>query len=185
MVAVFASVPTPFESKPLKSSVRFPMPEKAYPILVPYRDEAKKAGLRLALENMRGPGKSADPAIRRFGMDIKEIIELADRLGIGICWDTGHGNISGQPQYASIHAVGDRLLMVHLNDNHDEDDIHLAPFLGTVKWRDAMTALREIGYRGSLNLEVQCVRVPEALRESYAAYMGKAVRELERLYLLM
>ncbi len=156
--------------------------ERAYSFLVPYRDEAKKAGLVLALENMRGPGKSADPAIRRFGMDVQEIIELADRLGVGICWDTGHGNISGQPQLASLLSVGQRLRMVHLNDNYGEDDIHLAPFLGTVKWHDAMTALRKVGYCGSLNLEVQCVRVPEALRGRYAAYMGKAVRELEKLF---
>ena len=116
------------------------------------------------------------------GMDGREIITLADRLGIGICWDTGHGNISGQPQFDSITAIGERLRMVHLNDNHDEDDIHLAPFLGTIKWEKAMSALRKVGYKGSLNLEVACTRLPEALRESYAAYMGKAVRELERLY---
>ena len=154
--------------------------EQAHAFLVSYRDEAKKAGLILALENMRGPGQSADPQIRRFGMDVHEIITLADRLGIGVCWDTGHGNISGQPQRASILAIGDRLRMVHLNDNHNEDDIHLAPFLGTVKWREAMAALREVGYAGSLNLEVACTRLPEALRESYAAYMGKTVRELEK-----
>lgn len=157
--------------------------EKMYAFLVPYRDEAKKAGLALALENMRGPGKSADPALRRFGMDVHEIISLADRLEIGICWDTGHGNISGQPQRASLLAIGERLRMVHLNDNHDEDDIHLAPFLGTIDWKETMAALAEIGYQNSLNLEVQTTRVPEALRASYAAYMGKAVRELEKLYL--
>lgn len=68
--------------------------------------------------------------------------------------------------------------MVHINDNFGEDDVHLAPFLGSLPWDDVLRALREVGYAGSMNVEVSCSRLPEALRKPYVAYMGAACRYL-------
>lgn len=149
--------------------------------LTPYQDYAVQQGFSLALENMRGPGKSADPALRRFGMDANEIISLADELEMGVCWDTGHGNISGQAQYAAITAIGSRLRMVHLNDNFAEDDVHLALFLGNADWKQIAAGLAAVGYRGSLNTEVSCNRLPDTLRPEYAACMAAAVRQLAQM----
>ena len=143
-----------------------------------YRDEAEKAGLTLALENMRGPGQSAPKEIRRFGTETADLISLADELGIGICWDTGHANISGQNQESSLLRIGERLRMVHVNDNFAEDDVHIAPFLGSTDWAGAARGLKGAGYRGSLNLEVGCTRRPEPLRADYARYMAASARLL-------
>ena len=155
--------------------------EAALAFLTPYRDLAKEAGLPLALENMRGPGKSADPAIRRFCTGTGDLIALADELGIGICWDTGHANISGQEQEESLRMIGKRLLLVHINDNFAEDDVHIAPFLGDTDWASVARGLRAAGYRGSLNLEVTCSRLPEPLRPGYARYMASSARLLRRM----
>ena len=152
--------------------------EKALLFLRPYRDYAEKIGFELALENMRGPGESKRNEIFRFGTETDDIIRAADELGVGICWDTGHGSISGQEQLTSIIKIGKRLKMVHLNDNHREDDIHLAPFLGTVDWTQVTDALRTVGYSGAVNLEVNCNGLPESLRRPYAAYMGEAAQTL-------
>ncbi len=152
--------------------------DEALSFLRPYCDYARHAGLSLALENMRGPGRSADRTILRYCTETTDLIRLADELGIGICWDTGHANISAQTQRESLLLVGKRLKMVHVNDNWAEDDIHLAPFLGNIAWPEVMGALKEIGYRGSMNLEVGCRRLPEGMRGAYAGYMAESARTL-------
>lgn len=160
-------------------------PEKehgqALAFLTLFQEYAQKIGFPLALENMRGPGRSASGAICRYGMETEDVIRLADELGMGICWDTGHGNISGQDQYASLLKIGKRLKMVHINDNEGEDDVHLAPFLGKIDWPQVIKALKEIHYTGSLNLEVHCNKLPDDLRTAYAVYMGCAAKKLQSM----
>ena len=152
--------------------------EAAFRFLTPYRDYAKQAGLTLALENSRGPGRSAPPEIKRYLTEVDDLIQLADELDIGICWDTGHANISAQAQKESLLKIGKRLKMVHINDNWAEDDIHTAPFLGNICWGEVMEGLKAVGYSGSLNLEVSCNRLPNALRPIYAEYMASSARVL-------
>ena len=155
--------------------------QTAIRFLLPYRDAAEQAGLTLALENMRSPGASAPKALKRFGTDVRDVIRMADELRTGICWDTGHAHISGQKQRVSLNMIGNRLKMVHLNDNEAEDDIHLSPFLGTVPWTDVLNGLKEVGYQGALNLEVSCNRLPEEVRPAYAQVMTAAARKLNKM----
>ena len=82
---------------------------RALQFLRPYCDEAARMGVELGIENMRGPGRSAHAFLHRFGMDIDVLIRLADELGQGICWDTGHGNISMQPQAKALRKIGRRI----------------------------------------------------------------------------
>ena len=156
--------------------------QEAVRFLTPYCEAAHRYGVVLGIEIMRGAGASAPAKIRRFGTDTEVLIRLADELDEGICWDTGHANISLQQQYKSILKIGKRLKMVHINDNFAEDDVHLAPFLGKIDWTQTMKGLREIGYCGSMNLEVKCNALPPELRESYAAYMAASGRYLIRLF---
>ena len=150
--------------------------EEALNFLAPYCEAAKRAGLMLAIENMRGPGQSAPKEIMRYATETDDLIRLADELECGICWDTGHANISAQPQRESLIKIGKRLKMVHLNDNFAEDDVHIAPFIGNVRWDEVAEGLKVIGYGGSLNFEVACRRVPEEVQKEYAAYMAAAAR---------
>lgn len=160
-------------------------PQKEYDhalrFLEPYQDYALKKGFTLALENMRGAGRDADPLIRRFGTEVRDVIALADALQMGVCWDTGHGNISGQNQREAITQIGPRLKMVHLNDNFALDDVHLALFLGNIDWNEVAEGLNAVHYQGSLNTEVHCNRLPDALRAPYAAYMAEAVQQLKQM----
>lgn len=135
--------------------------------MAPIVEKAQKEGVKLALENMRGAGLHPSASLMRYGTEVDDIIDLADTLGIGICWDTGHGNISGQKQYESITKIGSRLLEVHLNDNFAEDDIHLAPYLGLINWKEVIQALHDVGYHDSLNFEVNANRLPEEAGLSY------------------
>ena len=104
---------------------------------------------------------------------------------VGICWDTGHANQNGFDQSRALKAVGSRLRVLHLNDNHyGIRDEHLVPYMGEIDWAHTMETLAEIGYSGTLNLEVGKVarRLPEGsfkdtgVRLIYEA--GAALREL-------
>ncbi len=152
--------------------------DAAVKFLTPFVEAANKCGAVLALENGRAPGCEAHHKLRRYGCDIDEFLALADEMGLGVCWDTGHANTAMLNQYKALKKVGSRLLEVHINDNFGNDDQHTAPFCGNVDWKAVTTALREIGYRNSMNLEVNCKREPLPMYRAYAEYMNAAAKML-------
>lgn len=155
---------------------------KCIAFLRPYAEMADRKNVRLALENMRGPGQSAPQKIRRYAMDYREVIRLADELGIGICWDTGHAYISMQDPAEAIEAIGKRLLMIHADDNFGEGDVHLVPFLGKVDWNTTIRALKKAGFEGDMYLEVGGNFLPEAMKRPYVASIAGACRSLVEMF---
>lgn len=120
--------------------------EKNIEYFKPYGDLARKNNTRIAIENgLTGFYHSAD-----------ELLELIYRLGddaFGLCWDTGHANITGQDQARAIRKMGDSLLCVHINDNNAQKDQHLLPFFGNIQWGPIMQTLDEIGFSNVLTFE--------------------------------
>lgn len=55
----------------------------------------------------------------------------AEVEGLRLTLDTGHAHVSGQDPLAFAKRMGDRLVEVHLSDNHGEVDEHLIPGKGT------------------------------------------------------
>lgn len=148
--------------------------------LAPYVEAAKKAGLRIAVENMIDFGRRH----RRYcAGDVYELIDLVDTINdpdVGICIDTGHANISGMNAGDAIRAAGKRLIALHVNDNHSKlgQDEHLLPHFGDVDWASVMRALTEIGYAGHFTYEIGPQRVPDALRHAWLHYTVQVGREL-------
>lgn len=116
---------------------------------------------------------------------INELIEAVDILAaegykVGICLDIGHAHINkfhdnDIPEV--IRAMGKRIKMLHVHDNNRASDMHKAPFMGTVPWANVMTALKEVGYEGEFNFELQPEKVPHRpsreLYEQYSVEIGK------------
>ena len=145
-------------------------------LLGPFVEHADRVGLKVVLENMRVvPGLMH---VHRFGQSPDEICDVADSLGMGICWDFGHANISGVNQSESLAYVGKRLKVIHVNDNTGIEDDHILPFTGNVDWRDAMHGLALAEYDGLFNFELNLKRVPAAMRKIYAAYLIESAKEL-------
>ena len=65
---------------------------------------------------------------------------------MGVCWDTGHGNMHTESVYDEITALGDRLEALHVQDNFGERDNHLAPYMGTLDLDALMNALIDGGF---------------------------------------
>lgn len=161
---------------PLKSFNRAEAFDAVMAHLAPYAEHASRVGLNIVVENMRViPGMRLS---HRYCQDPDELCDIADALGIGVCWDFGHANISGIKQSEGLSYVGRRLKVIHVNDNSGIDDDHVAPFTGNVDWRDAMKGLAICGYEGVFNYELATGRLPESTRKAYAGYLISAADEL-------
>lgn len=144
--------------------------------LTPFVEHAKRVGLDVVVENMR-----VVPDMRlshRYCQDPDELCDVADALGIGVCWDFGHAHLSGLKQSEALAYVGKRLKVLHVNDNAAIDDEHLPPFLGGVDWRDAMHGLALAHFEGLFNFELSASKIPSAMRRQFATYVRAAATEL-------
>jgi sugar phosphate isomerase/epimerase len=134
----------------------------------------EKAGVGIAIENMslRGP---------RFGASVGDLLWLIDQLAsdnVGICWDTGHANLSKLDQARALTAIGKRLVALHIDDNDGRSDQHFTPMRGQVDWKAVMKTLHEIGYQGPFNLEVpgESRVTPSATKPAKAQYLFEVCR---------
>ena len=136
----------------------------------------------------------------RIGARTDRLVELVDTLNdplVGICCDTGHGNLIGMShyawrpdrntelaacadQYVQLKKIGSRLKAMHIDDNNGMDDDHIAPFEGTVNWRDVMRALRDIGYEHSFTYEAHNAirKYPEHLKDEKARLLYRIAETL-------
>ncbi len=163
-------------TSPMRSFSRQEQYDRVMTQLAPFVEHANQIGLKVVIENLRvvsGPTLS-----HRYCQNPEELCEIADALGIGVCWDFGHAHISGLKQSEALSYVGKRLKVLHVNDNFGVDDEHLAPFMGTVDWKDAMHGLMLTEFDGLLNYELGTSRIPAAARPAFAAYIKEAAAEL-------
>ncbi len=108
----------------------------------------QQTGVRYAFENL--------PAYHAIGSNVAELADVLRQLQApftGMCLDIGHANmVSDAP--AAIRAAGDQVIYVHLSDNADQKDQHLMPGCGTLDIDAVADALADIGYSGTIMLEV-------------------------------
>ena len=130
-------------------------------------DDAARYGVGICIENTW-------PVLQKHPLwQTEELIAFVDSLGdnntVGICWDTGHGNVTGNghnhlrganpalvacgDQYANLTKIGKRLRALHINDNNGLDDDHIMPGIGTIRWDEVIRALDDIGYAYSFTYE--------------------------------
>lgn len=147
--------------------------------LSPVVEYANRVGVNVVVENMRLIG---GPVLaHRYCQDPDELCDIADALGVGVCWDFGHANISGVKQSEGLSYVGKRLKSVHVNDNMGVDDDHQPPFIGNIDWADAARGLDMIGYRGLFNYELHTKSIPDGARDAFARYIITAAEQIMSL----
>jgi len=103
--------------------------------------------------------------------DLEFLVQLLGSLNlrnVGFNIDTGHAQVHKLDIPTALRLMGPRLLTTHLQDNFGQRDDHLPPGLGTIDWKRAFAAFREIGYGRTLMVEISdCPpgREPEPKRE--------------------
>ncbi|MGC9318848.1 MAG: sugar phosphate isomerase/epimerase family protein [Armatimonadota bacterium] len=109
---------------------------------------SRSTGVRIALENGGSP---------ESWIPIARVLSDYPPDFVGLCYDSGHGNISGDGlEQLATHAG--RLIAVHLHDNDGSTDQHRLPFMGTVDWGRLVELLAGSSYGKWANLEVSQTR---------------------------
>ena len=128
-----------------------------YSRLIPY---AKDAGVKIAVENMF----NTDPILKRYCPTVvstgEELCAYIDRLNdiaqeelFVACLDVGHALITGDTPEHMMRQLGDRLQVLHIQDNDGIRDAHTMPYMGKINWDEVAKVLQEIHYIGTFNLE--------------------------------
>jgi sugar phosphate isomerase/epimerase len=107
---------------------------------------AKQRSVVIAIENT--PNEFGSPeSLAHF---VKET-RLHD---LRFCFDLGHAHI-GEGVVAGFELMRDRIVTVHVHDNHGESDEHLLPFGGTIDWDAVLGALTGAPQSPALVLELK------------------------------
>lgn len=109
---------------------------------------SRATGVRIAFEN-GGTPESWIPIVTVMSEYSLEFV--------GLCYDCGHGNLSGDG-LAQLATHAGRLIAIHLHDNDGSGDQHRLPFMGTVDWGRLAGLIAGSSYRKWVNLEVSQAR---------------------------
>jgi sugar phosphate isomerase/epimerase len=109
-------------------------------------DAAGAAGVRLALEVIPNDLSTPDALRDLFSGDL-------DLGPTGICLDFGHAHILGGAAEAAETLSG-HVITTHVHDNDGREDVHLAPFDGSIDWPLVLMTMWKVGYQGPLVFEV-------------------------------
>jgi sugar phosphate isomerase/epimerase len=116
---------------------------------------SEAAGVKLALEVI--PNAISSPGVLAQLLD-----EDLDLPQVGVCLDTGHAHILGDPVEA-VEALSGQIITTHVNDNHGTEDEHLCPYEGTIDWDAVLMSLQKVGYEGVLMFELGNTSTPAAV----------------------
>ena len=140
--------------------------------LSPVVEYAKAKGIKVCVENMPSEKEAADNHL--YGSCALNISALAEKLGAGICWDTGHANISGYKQSEQLSVLKGKLDVLHIHDNDGVKDKHLLPFDGNVDWDDVALGLNSCDFDGIIDVEVTAWALDGSREVRYA--FGNEIR---------
>lgn len=115
---------------------------------------AEESGVVLALENLPPGylGHSPD--------EIEALLAGISPRSIGVCFDTGHANLSGRfAEFAE--AMLPLAVTTHIHDNDGTQDQHRFPGFGIIDWHGFATAYRRSRTKASIMLE--CVPPDDVL----------------------
>jgi sugar phosphate isomerase/epimerase len=121
-------------------------------VLMPYAGER---GVQLALEVQTNRLSTPDALV---GL----IEDAADWPVAGICLDTGHARLLGDPVDA-IESASGHIIATHVNDNRGSRDDHLVPYDGSIDWARTLLAFLKVGYAGPWTFELAPAASPVAV----------------------
>lgn len=102
-------------------------------------------GVRMLVENIVSEPTSPEHLLL--------ILQMGHLDSVGVCLDLGHAHISPGIQEA-VSLLGDRIVSLHVHDNHGVRDEHLWPGDGTIDWPAANEALKALARPPAAVLEI-------------------------------
>jgi sugar phosphate isomerase/epimerase len=105
------------------------------------------------------------------------IEDAADWPPVGICVDSGHARLLGDP-VDTVEAASGYVVAAHLHDTRGTRDDHLAPYDGAIDWDRLLLAFQKIGYSGPWTLELAPQATPHYGLERAAAARDRIAHAL-------
>lgn len=128
---------------------------------------ARPLGVRLLVENLLSETTTPDHLIT--------ILEMGHLDSVGVCLDLGHAHITVGTAEA-ISVLNNRIVSLHVHDNHGAKDEHLWPGDGTISWEGVAEGLRALATPPAAVLEIS-----QNLGDAHAAIPGRIQASYERL----
>ena len=122
--------------------------EAAFTALDELRIFARHRGVEILLENIPNAFSTSERLLAFF---------VETHLNLGICFDTGHANLSEGVDEA-FSRLRSRVRSTHVHDNDGASDSHLFPLLaagGTIDWKETVNRFRHCGDQFPLLLELK------------------------------
>ena len=145
-----------------------------------FEQTAKKAGVKIAVENMwnwKQGSPTATPAACSHHDDFKKHLELLNKDVFVACVDIGHAEMAGLNTSAveMIETLGEWVQCLHLHDIDGVKDNHQVPFTQKVDFARIVDALKKINYQGDVTLEVAYapLKTPKELQKPLAKYLAE------------
>lgn len=128
---------------------------------------AKALGVRLLVENLTNNVTTPEHLIT--------ILDLDHLDNVGICLDLGHAHMTvGVPD--AVNVLGNRIVSLHVHDNHGMKDEHLWPGDGTIDWKTTATGLNALA-----NPPAAVLEIGYSLGDTPAAVPDRIQASFERL----
>lgn len=108
------------------------------------------AGLRYAME----------PHPYRYVANVDGMLRLLDHVpspALGINYDPSHTFPCGDMPHLAVYRLGDRIFHCHFSDNDALTNAHWRPGAGKIDWRSLLKALKDVGFSGTLSVELEDV----------------------------
>ena len=122
-------------------------------------DTLKRTNVTVCLENLFS-GAPFNTFYEGVCSNPYEAVQYIDTLNamagkecFGLCLDTGHLNLLGKRFYTYVPILGKRIKCLHIHDNDGRYDNHLAPYSGTIQWKEFIEEMKKIGYDHDLSFE--------------------------------
>lgn len=126
---------------------------------------AAPLGVRLLVENLMSEPTTPEHLVT--------ILRLSHLDQVGVCLDLGHAHITVGVAEA-IATFGDRIVSVHMHDNHGAKDEHLWPGDGTIDWTAAISSLKALAsppaavFEISQNASDAPAEIPNRIEKAFA-----------------
>lgn len=118
---------------------------------------AREFDLSIGVENLfifdGGSGRCR--GLHAAAQEMNSFVDLLEDQRFKVCCDLGHAAVCGVEPQDFIRAMHpQRMTMLHVHDTDYQNDLHTLPYLGRQNWSAITQALAEIGYSGSMNMEL-------------------------------
>lgn len=148
--------------------------------LIPY---CEKYGIKIALENLfmwtSKEYKTLIPSGSGTGARLSKYVDTINSDYVAACLDTGHNAVVGENVANTVRTLGkERLMALHVQDNHLKRDDHILPYMGEIEWEEVLKALGEIDYRGDFTFETSSIydNLPKELVVDGLSFVAKVGR---------